>query len=111
MLSRIKRYGRIAAVGAISSYNDRSKSNIPNYFEIISNRLTLKGMIVLDYLDRAGEAVECLSGMLKQGQLKLEGGETVVKATMEEVPATFMKLFNGENQGKLVTELVNHAKL
>lgn len=45
MLPRIKRHGRVAAVGAISSYNDRSQSNYPNWFEVISNRITIKGKL------------------------------------------------------------------
>lgn len=121
---------------AISAYNDPTQSVLPNYFEIISNRITIKGalgfissktatskrtdqlvalsctgMIVIDYLDRAGEAIGVLSKLLKEGHLKMENAESVVKASMEEVPEVWMRLFSGGNQGKLVTHLVGQSKL
>lgn len=68
-------------------------------------------MIVIDYLPQAGEAVGVLSKALQEGHLKLEGGETVVKASLEEVPSVWMRLFSGGNQGKLVTQLTGQSKL
>ena len=47
MLTRMKRYGRISACGAVSTYNDRD-IGVHNWFEIITNRLEVRGFIVTD---------------------------------------------------------------
>lgn len=68
-------------------------------------RLKCQGFIVLDYMNKTGEALEVLKKGLSDGKLEIEGGEQVVKANFEDIPKTWMKLFSGENTGKLVTAL------
>lgn len=62
-------------------------------------------MIVLDFFHRSGEAFPVLSKAVTDGTLKLEGGETIVPTSLEDVPSVWMKLFSGQNQGKLVAKL------
>ncbi|KAF5353028.1 hypothetical protein D9757_011858 [Collybiopsis confluens] len=104
----VKRYGRIAACGAISSYNgDRSQSTLDNWFEIITNRLTVQGFIIFDFLDRRDEAIQVLSSAVKEGKFSASDGETLVRSSFEKVPEVWMRLFRGENTGKLVTQIAD----
>ncbi|KAI7652264.1 hypothetical protein KC318_g15110, partial [Hortaea werneckii] len=100
-------YGRIAACGAISNYNNSPDKTlgIKNWFEVISMRLEIRGFIVIDHLSKAGEALDKFKKALADGKLQVEGGEQIVKASFEEIPKTWMQLFSGSNTGKLITAL------
>ncbi|KAL8863510.1 MAG: hypothetical protein Q9178_000191 [Gyalolechia marmorata] len=109
MLTRIKRYGRIAACGAIAEYNKGNAQGygIKNWFEVVSNRIQIKGFIVLDHLGKAEEGMNELVKAMREGKIKVDAGnETVVETGFEGVPETWMKLFEGGNRGKLITKLV-----
>ena len=109
MLSRMARYGRIAACGAISAYNSSPDQlyGIKNWFEVISMRLQIRGFIVTDFIPRAGEALGTFRKALQEGKLKIgDENEHVVDTKFEDVPKTWMKLFEGGNTGKLITKLV-----
>ncbi|KAF1985119.1 NAD(P)-binding protein [Aulographum hederae CBS 113979] len=108
MLSLLNRHGRVAACGAISDYNSSEKNAIRNYFEVISNRLEIKGFIIFDMYTRglADEGLKALTDAAISGKIKLgEKSETIVKVPFEKVPETWMMLFEGGNWGKLVTTL------
>lgn len=110
MLGRMAREGRVAACGAISEYNadtgDKG-AKMTNWFDVIAMRLLIKGFIVLDFSpDQHAEATAVLRKGLEEGKLDITGGEHVVESTFDDVPKTWMKLFEGANTGKLVTKLV-----
>ena len=55
-LSALRVHGRIIACGAISGYNAETPGRGPsNLFNVITKRLTVRGLIVSDWLDRRGE--------------------------------------------------------
>ncbi len=56
-------------------------------------------------MDKYGDAREVFTKALKDGKLKIDEGEHVVKGGFEDIPKTWMKLFSGENTGKLVTAI------
>ena len=58
--------------------------------------------MVFDYADRYHLAVAEMAGYLKDGRMKSK--EDVVHG-LENFPGTLLKLFNGENFGKLVLEV------
>ncbi|BEI81021.1 hypothetical protein CcaverHIS002_0201810 [Cutaneotrichosporon cavernicola] len=101
----IKRYGKIGICGMISGYNGKIDP-LPGFFEVISNRLTIEGFLVLDVAPRYGEIVQKIAGWAKEGKIKLDESETVVPTKIDDVPQTWQRLFRGENRGKLVTQLV-----
>ncbi|KAK3214257.1 hypothetical protein GRF29_28g2520260 [Pseudopithomyces chartarum] len=108
MLKRIKRYGRVAVCGSISTYNDPESTNLKNWFEVIANRIELKGLIVLDaFMQGKGpEITGNLRNAVKEKKIQIEvQEETIVPTKFEDIPKTWMMLFEGGNQGKLVTEL------
>jgi NADPH-dependent curcumin reductase CurA len=63
----------------------------------------MQGMVVFDYTDRFPEAAREIAGWLKSGEL--HSLEDVVRGSIEAFPHTLLKLFRGENVGKLVLEL------
>jgi len=109
MLGSMKMYGRIAACGAISSYNHEEPTMLKNYFNVITQRIEIKGFIVLDLFAKGKmpEARQALVDAYKEGKLKIgDENETVVDTKFESIPETWVKLFEGGNTGKLVTKLV-----
>lgn len=107
LLTRMARHSRIAACGAISDYNNEGNpTGIQNWFEIIANRIEIRGFIVFDYLEKRAEVMEVFQQAIKAGKIRLdEKSETVVPTRFEDVPRTWLMLFEGKNQGKLVTSL------
>ena len=107
MFTRMSKYGRIIACGAISSYNTSSErtAGLKNWFEVVIMRLKCQGFIVTDYADKFPQTVEVLKKALEDGKLDIDQGETVVQTKFEDIPKTWMKLFEGSNQGKLITYL------
>ncbi|KAL9595647.1 MAG: hypothetical protein Q9219_006315 [cf. Caloplaca sp. 3 TL-2023] len=106
MLTRMKRFGRVAACGAVAEYNKSEGYGIRNWFEVISNRIEIRGFIIFDHMAKAKEMTAVLVKAIKEGKVKVdESNETVVETGFEGVPATWMKLFDGGNQGKLLTKL------
>jgi NADPH-dependent curcumin reductase CurA len=103
-LSALRPHGRIIACGCISGYNDEKPQPGPsNLSNMIAKRLTMKGMMVLDWLDRQQEFETEVGGYYRAGKLK--NRETVVIGIDKAVDA-FTGLFRGENIGKMVVELV-----
>ena len=102
-LSTLRVHGRIIACGSISGYNDEKPQPGPcNLSNIIGKRLTMKGMIVSDSLDRQAEFEKEVGGYFRAGKLKNK--ETVVIGIDKAVDA-FIGLFEGKNIGKMVVKL------
>lgn len=107
MLSRMALHGRIVACGAISEYNSGEGTLLKNYFELISMRIQIRGMIVLDYFHKAQEVLTIFKQAIREGKLKVsEESEHLVEAPFEDVPKVWMQLFEGANTGKLVTKVM-----
>ncbi|RZJ18756.1 MAG: NADP-dependent oxidoreductase [Haliea sp.] len=100
VLTRITRGARIIICGAISQYNNTTPVKGPaNYLSLLVNRARMEGIVVFDYADRYPQAIAEMAGYLKDGTMKSK--EDVVDG-LENFPETLLKLFNGENFGKLV---------
>jgi NADPH-dependent curcumin reductase len=105
VLTQLARGARIVICGAISQYNNTTPIKGPsNYLSLLVNRASMKGMLVLDYADRYGEAAREMVGWMKAGQLKSR--EDIVEG-FETFPETLLKLFKGENTGKLVLKVAD----
>ena len=106
VLTRMKKHGTIAVCGAVSSYNSDEPTALRNWFELVSMRITIRGFIMLDYMDKAPQILGELIGAAADGRIKLQDSETVVEARIEDQPEMWMRLFSGGNRGKLVTKLI-----
>ncbi|MGE4239282.1 NADP-dependent oxidoreductase [Ramlibacter sp.] len=103
VLTRIGRGARIVICGAISQYNNTTAVQGPkNYMSLLVNRARMEGMVVFDYADRYPQAIAELAGYLRDGRMKSK--EDVVLG-IENFPKALLKLFSGENFGKLVLEV------
>jgi NADPH-dependent curcumin reductase len=102
-LAQIKLHARIVICGAISQYCNTGPVTGPsNYLSLLSNRATMKGMLVLDYVDRYAEAGAEMANWMAAGRLKSR--EDIVEG-LETFPETLLKLFKGENTGKLMLKV------
>lgn len=99
VLTRINRKARIVICGAISQYNATEAVKGPaNYLSLLVNRARMEGLVVFDYAARYPEAIAAISGWLKEGYVSKED----IVDGLETFPETLLKLFSGENFGKLV---------
>jgi NADPH-dependent curcumin reductase CurA len=100
VLTRIRMHARIIICGAISQYNNTTPVKGPsNYLSLLVNRARMQGMVVFDYAPRYGEAVQAISGWLREGRFKTR--EDVVEG-LQKFPDALLMLFEGKNFGKLV---------
>jgi NADPH-dependent curcumin reductase len=103
VLARINRKARIIICGAISQYNNTTPVQGPkNYLSLLVNRARMEGIVVFDYADRYHLAVAEMAGYLKDGRMKSK--EDVVTG-LNTFPDSLLKLFKGENFGKLVLQV------
>jgi NADPH-dependent curcumin reductase len=103
VLTRINRSARIIICGAISQYNATEAIKGPsNYLSLLVNRARMEGIVVFDYTDRYGEAISNIGAWMKKG--KFISREDVVSG-IENFPGALLKLFNGENFGKLILKV------
>jgi hypothetical protein len=102
-LSALRVHGRIIACGGISGYNESKPRPGPsNLFNIITKRLTMKGLIVSDWLDHQSEFEKEAGGYFRAGTLKHK--ETVVQG-IDKAADAFIGLFHGQNIGKMIVGL------
>ena len=94
---------RIVICGAISQYNATGAAQGPKfYMSLLVHRAMMKGFLVFDYAARYGEAMQEMAAWLAAGQLKAR--EDIIEG-LETFPETLLKLFTGENFGKLMIKV------
>jgi NADPH-dependent curcumin reductase CurA len=102
-LANLARGARVVICGAISQYCNTGPVQGPrNYLSLLVNRATMKGMLVFDYADRYAQAAREIAGWMAAG--KLRSREDIVEG-LETFPDTFLRLFKGENLGKLILKV------
>jgi NADPH-dependent curcumin reductase len=102
-LANLARKARVVICGAVSQYNNTTPVRGPkNYMSLLVNRARMEGFVVFDYADRYAEAAKEMLGWIKAG--KLVSREHVVQG-IETFPSQLLKLFSGENTGKLVLQV------
>ncbi len=103
VLSRLNFKARVVICGAISQYNNKEAVKGPaNYLSLLVNRARMEGFVVMDYVAQYAAAGQEMAGWLATGQLKSK--EDIVEG-LETFPETLLKLFSGENFGKLVLKV------
>jgi NADPH-dependent curcumin reductase CurA len=105
VLAQLVLKARVSLCGAISQYNNTDGIQGPrNYLSLLINRARMEGFIVFDYAARYPEGVKAMSGWLAEGKLKAR--EDIVDG-LETFPETLLKLYRGENFGKLVIKVAD----
>lgn len=104
-LARLALRGRMVLCGMISQYNATAVPEGPkNLANVLMQRGRIEGFIVLDYLDRAGEAFGKLGEWVAAGKLKFA---TDVVVGLESAPMALDRLFSGANRGKLMVKVAD----
>jgi NADPH-dependent curcumin reductase len=99
-LACLARNARVVVCGAISQYNATDAVKGPsNYLSLLVNRASMTGFVVFDYAARYQEGARELGQLLSAG--KLHAREEVAEG-LEHFPDALLRLFRGENTGKLV---------
>ena len=102
-LERMNTYGRIVMCGMISMYNATEPVPGPaNLSYVIGKQLTMRGFIVVDHFDKLKQFYADMGKWIAQGKMKWK--ETIVNG-IENAPAAFIGLFNGENFGKMIVKI------
>ena len=101
-LDRLQLHSRVVLCGGISRYNATGELAGPkNYFNLIFRRSRMEGFLLHDYADQFTSAVKEMRGWVDDGRLKSR--TTVVKG-FEQLPRALIRLFEGENIGKMMVE-------
>ncbi len=100
-IAALRPFGRIAACGSISGYNEPTPGP-RNMSLIIGKRLTIKGFIVSDFEPQRAAFQADVGGLLASGALHAR--ETAVQG-IDNAPAAFLALFSGGNTGKMLVTL------
>jgi NADPH-dependent curcumin reductase CurA len=96
-------FGRFALCGMISQYNDIGEgTGIHGLTNAVGKQLRMEGFIVSSHFDMMPAFVKELSGWVADGKIKWR--ETVEEG-IEHAPDAFLKLFKGENLGKMLVKL------
>jgi NADPH-dependent curcumin reductase CurA len=97
-LNHINMRARVVLCGGISSYNATEPVPGPtNLMNLVIMRARMEGFIVIDYMDRAQEAVTDLLGWIQSGELVFQED---IQEGFENIPETLTRLFTGKNIGK-----------
>jgi NADPH-dependent curcumin reductase CurA len=103
-LSRLARGARVVLCGAISQYNaERAPRGPANYMQLLVARASMTGFVIFDYAARYPEGAAELARWLGSGELRSR--EDVVRGDVKQFPEVLLRLFRGENTGKLVLAL------
>jgi NADPH2:quinone reductase len=108
ILGRLNIGARVSLCGMIAEYNTYNEGGehsggLTNIGQLIMQRATIQGFLVLDYADRFEEAIAHLAGMLGAGKLNYD--ETIVDGGIEAAPGALAQLFSGANMGKLLVRV------
>jgi NADPH-dependent curcumin reductase CurA len=103
VISHLNKYARVVICGQISLYNATDMPTGPRLQPLLLKRSVLmQGFIVSDYADHVTEASQQLNQWVSEGKLKYE--ETIVEG-FENLPETFLGLFEGKNTGKYLVKI------
>jgi NADPH-dependent curcumin reductase CurA len=106
VLTRLARGARIIICGAVSQYNAADGVRGPNnYLSLLVARASMTGMVVFDYAARYAQAASELAEWMADG--RLISREDVLEGGVQTFPDALLKLFAGENIGKLVLHVAS----
>ena len=104
-LANLARGARVVICGAISQYNATEGIKGPaNYLSLLVNGARMEGFVVFNFAARYAEGVRELAAWRAMGKLKTR--EDIVEG-FQTFPETLLKLFSGENFGKLMIKVAD----
>jgi NADPH-dependent curcumin reductase CurA len=102
-IHRMRTDGRIALCGMIGKDDAAAPGlSAPTLFELIVRRVTARGFLVMDHMDRLAEFRAEAAGWLRSGRVLHR--ETIVDG-LDRAPDAFLGLYRGDSFGKTVVRL------
>ena len=102
-LAHLARHARVVICGAISQYNATGAMAGPsNYMSLLINHASMTGFVISDYLSQYAAGLREMAGWYAEG--KLSSREDYATG-LENFNEALLRLFSGENTGKLVLEV------
>ena len=102
VVANLNNHSRFVLCGQISQYNNTRIFTSPSILPLFLVRsVLLQGFIVSNFSDRFDDAMQHLTKWVKDGNLKYT--ETVIHG-FDKLPETFISLFSGKNQGKMLVK-------
>ena len=102
LLGMMNLSSRIVICGLVAEYNATEPYGYKRLRSILVNRIRMQGMLVFDWADRYGEAIEALAGHLAAGKVRYR--ESIVEG-LDNAPRGVIGLLKGENFGKQLVKL------
>ncbi len=98
LLPLMRLHGRIPVCGMVSQYNDADNPpGLKNLWQVVVNRLTMRGFITYDHMDVLEQAQTELDALFASGALRpLEN----VRSGFATLPEAFIDLMSGRTTGK-----------
>jgi hypothetical protein len=102
VLRLVNPFARIPLCGIISQYNATELPPGPNLAPVLVNRVTIRGFIVSDHVDRMPQFLAECGRWVREGRLKYR--EDIVHG-LERAPEAFIGLLRGRNVGKMLVQV------
>ena len=100
-LMNLNLQARVGLCGLISEYNTEPRG-ARNLWQLIVKRASIRGLLVADYVERFPEGAAKMGEWAAAGKLVVE---EQVDEGLENAYASFMRLFAGTNQGKMILKI------
>jgi NADPH-dependent curcumin reductase len=112
VLPVLNHFARISVCGLIAHYNDTQLPEGPNQVPllmraILTKRLSVRGFLGSDFADQQELFLKDMSRWVREGRIKYR--EDIVEG-LENAPRAFLKLFRGENFGKLLVRVAKTTR-
>ena len=103
VLARIANGARIVICGGISRYEQESLPAGPaNYFNVVFRQAKIEGFLLSGYEREYPIAIDRITSWIREGKVTYR--EDIQKG-FDNIPATLLRLFTGENFGKQLLKL------
>ena len=102
VLRLVNPFARIPLCGIISQYNATELPAGPNLAPVLVNRVTIRGFIVSDHVDRMPQFLADCARWVREGRLKYR--EDIVDG-LDHAPEAFIGLLRGRNTGKMLVKV------
>ncbi len=102
VLRLVNPFARIPLCGLVSQYNATELPPGPNMGAVLVNRVTIRGFIVSDHVDRLPAFLADCAPWVREGRLKYR--EDVAQG-LDSAPRAFIGLLRGQNLGKQLVQV------
>ncbi|KAH7546397.1 hypothetical protein FEM48_Zijuj01G0196400 [Ziziphus jujuba var. spinosa] len=97
-------FGRVAACGVTSQYNDAGKRCAPDMEDVVYKRIKIQGFISIDHMDIFSDFVSTTAYHLHAGDIQAIED---ISLGLKSIPLAFIGLFHGHNIGKKMVKIAD----